>query len=172
MADNAILTRKDRIIDLTIVSNSLKDKINNWGVAQEVYLNTDHSHISFNVGDSYIEEIVERLDFRKANWLDWETACSTAIEKWLETRNNDADINDDYNSFVSLIHDSANNIIRTTTNYRHSREWWNPELTRLSKEYKKAKRQFAKRADGANESKMKSALKNFKEEEIIQDITI
>ena len=81
MANNAIPTRKDRIIDLTIVSNSLKDKINNWGVAQEVYLNRDHSLISFYVGDSYIEKIVKRLDFRRANWLDWETACSTAIEK-------------------------------------------------------------------------------------------
>ena len=67
---------------------------------------------------------------------------------------------------MSLSHDSANNIIPTKTICRHSKGWWNPELTRLSKEYKKAKRQFAKRADGANESKMKSALNNFKEEEI------
>ena len=54
---------------------------------------------------------MKRQDFRRANWLDWETVCSTAIEKLLETRNNDANINDGYISFVSLIHDMANNII-------------------------------------------------------------
>ena len=50
VVNNCVPTRKDRIIDLTIVSNRLKDKIINWIVQQEVYLNTDHSLISFNVG--------------------------------------------------------------------------------------------------------------------------
>ena len=54
-------TRKDKIIDLTIVSNNLSGKIMNWKVQNETYLNTDHSLISFDLGDNGNEEILERL---------------------------------------------------------------------------------------------------------------
>ena len=39
-------------------------------------------------------------------------------------------------------------------------------MTELSKQYRKAKRLFAKRADEENERKLKEVLKMFKEEEI------
>ena len=75
--------------------------------------------------ETLLEEMVERLDFRRANWSDWETACSAAVEKWLEARIWYADMNDAYKSLVSVIHETASNIIPTKTICRHSRGWWN-----------------------------------------------
>ena len=39
------------IIDLTIASTVLSNKISNWKVQHEVYLNTDHNLITFHVGE-------------------------------------------------------------------------------------------------------------------------
>ena len=97
-------TRKDRIIDLTIVSTSFSDKISNWKVQQEVYLNTDHNLVTFNIGEEEPEESIEKLDFRNADWVKFEKECSESIEGWLETRSVNTDVNEDYRSFVDLIH--------------------------------------------------------------------
>ena len=47
--NNSVSTRKDKIIDLTISSNMLLDKVSNWKVTEEVFLNTDHKLISFEL---------------------------------------------------------------------------------------------------------------------------
>ena len=164
--NNESPTRKDKIIDLTIVSASLSDKVINWKVQQEVYINTDHSLISFHLGGDNSEVAVERLDFRKTNWSEWETACTEAIEDWLKDRNRNDSIDEDYESFVSLLHEKAKEIIPKKQICKHSKGWWNSKLTELSKTYRKAKRQFSKRSDEANENRLKEALRLFKEEEI------
>lgn len=82
----------------------------------------------------------------------------------MERRNN-GDINEDYNSLMLMLHEIAKEIIPKKQVCRHSKGWWNAELTRLSKEYKKAKRYFAKRCDEANEKRLKELLGLFKEEE-------
>ena len=72
VANNSQPTRKDKIIDLTIISNSLQEKISSWKVQKEVYLNTDHSLITFNIGVKLREDPVIRYDFKKTNWVEWE----------------------------------------------------------------------------------------------------
>ena len=153
--NNSQPTRKDKIIDLTIISNSLQEKVSSWRVQKEVYLNTDHSLITFNIGVKLREESVIRYDFKKTNWVEWEKSCTEALEEWLETRKADSNVNEDYESLVPLIHEKAEYIIPKKQVCRHSKGWWNQELTCLSKEFKKAKRLFA----------MVEVLHAFKEEE-------
>ena len=117
-----------------------------------MYLNTDHSLITFNIGVKLREDPVIRYDFKKTNWVEWEKSCTEALEMWLETRTADSDVNEDYESLVSLIYETAEHIILKKQVCRHSKGWWNQELTRLSKEFKMAKRLFAKRCDKANET--------------------
>ena len=163
--NNAEPTRKDKIIDLTIVSNRLVNKIRKWKVQHEVYLNTDHSLITFYIGEEEAEEITERLDFRNADWSKWEKVCAESIDEWIESRNLQSDINEDYNSLVALLHKNVEECIPKKRVCRHSKGWWSPRLTELAKEFKRAKRLYAKRKDLANESKMLQILKLFKEEE-------
>ena len=33
------------------------------------------------MGADFRENVMERLDFRRANWSEWETACTEAVEK-------------------------------------------------------------------------------------------
>ena len=166
VANNTEPTRKDRIIDLTIVSNCLKDRILKWKVQKEVYLNTDHSLISFNIGIEEKEESVQRFDFKNTNWDEWEKNCSGAIEEWLQSRRDNSDINEDYDSFVSMLLEEAEECIPKKQVCKHSKGWWNPELTKLSKEYKRARRKFANRCDEANENRLNEVRRLFKEEEV------
>ena len=138
VVNNCVPTRKDRIIGLTIVSNRLKDKIINWIVQQEVYLNTDHSLISFNVGADSREELMEN----RVQKSEMEMACTEAVEKWMKDRRATTDINEDYKnedneSLVSVIHKLRTKLYQKKEICRHSKGWWNPELTNLAKQYKK-----------------------------------
>ena len=133
-------TRKHRIIDLTIISNSLKEKVMNWKLQKERYLNIDHSLISFNIGSEEKEVPVERFDFKNTNWVEWENTCTEAVEEWIESRRGNSDVNEDYDNFISKQHEKAKEIIPKKQVCRHSKWWWNPELSKLSKDYKRAKR--------------------------------
>ena len=75
-------------------------------------------------------------------------------------------MNEDYESFVSLVHEKVEQIIPKKQICRHSKGWWNQELSCLSVEFKRAKRRFAKRSDEANERKLVEVLHEFKEEEV------
>ena len=152
--NNAEPTRGDKIIDLTIASTVLSNKISNWKVQHEVYLNTDHNLITFHIGEEGSEEVTERLDFRKADWVKWKEVCSESVEEWIGNRSQVSDINEDYESFVEMLHKNMEECIPKKRVCSHSKGWWSPRLTELSKEYKKAKRLFSKRKDEANERKV------------------
>ena len=66
-------------------------------------------------GDEEPEEATERLDFRNADWEKFEKGCSESIEGWLETGSETTDINEDYRTFVDVIHKNIQeNIPRKT----------------------------------------------------------
>ena len=109
--NNAEPTRKDRIIDSTIVSTSFSDKISNWKVQQIVYLNTDHNLVTFNISEEEPEESIEKLDFRNADWVKFEKECSESIEGWLESRSVTRDVNEEYRSYIDLIHKTVQEFV-------------------------------------------------------------
>ena len=117
-------TRKDKIIDLTIVSSVAAGKVSNWKVQQEVYLNTDHNLVSFEYGKSEVESKWERLDFKNADWTKWKNKCDVQIEEWLGTRTTVDDINEDYESFVGLLNQITEECIPKKTVCKHSKGWW------------------------------------------------
>ena len=104
-------TRKDKIIDLTIVSNAVAGKVSNWKVQQEVYLNTDHNLVSFEYGESDAEGTWERLDFKNTDWTRWESLCKEQIDEWLGMRRIGDEINEDYASFVDVLKQVAGECI-------------------------------------------------------------
>ena len=122
--------------------------------------------VTFNIGEEEPEEATERLDFRNADWEKFEKGCSKSIERWLETISETTAINEDYRTFVDVIHKNVQENIPRKRICRHTKGWWSPRLTQLSKDFKKAKRKFKKRKDKSNENKMKELMKLFEEEEV------
>ena len=88
LMNNSEPTRKDNIIDLTIVSTVLSSKIEKWKVQHEVYLNSDHRLISFEFGEETSIEVLERFDFKNTDWDKYE-------KEWLEGRRYDGKIDDE-----------------------------------------------------------------------------
>ena len=75
-------------------------------------------------------------------------------------------MDEDYHSFVSLVHEKAEQIIHKKQICRHSKGWWNQDLSRLSQDFKKAKWRFAKTSDEANKRKLVEVSNAFKEKEV------
>ena len=100
--NNSVPTRKDKIIDLTISSNMLLDKVSNWKVTEEVFLNTDHKLISFELGRRKEKDTWERFDFKPVDWRVWERECDTVFGNWIEENQLEKDVNSIYESFCSF----------------------------------------------------------------------
>ena len=162
--NNSEPTRKDNIIDLTIASTVLSSKIEKWKVQHEVYLNSDHRLISFEFGEETSIEVLERFDFKNTDWDKYEKECSEAVEEWLEGRRYGGKIDDDYDSFLQVLHRLVVSNIPKKKVCKHSKGWWTTKLTELSKSFRKAKHAFSKRKDQSNEAKLEEIRNMFKEE--------
>ena len=89
--NNSMPTRKNKIIDLTLSSSCLVDKISNWKVT-EVFLNTDHRLISFELGRRKEKDTWERLDFKAVDWQLWESECDLVFADWIEEHLQEKDV--------------------------------------------------------------------------------
>ena len=138
--NNSTPTRKDKIIDLTLASIG---QISNWKVTEEVFLNTDHILISFELGRRNEKDTWERLDFKAVDWRLWESECDLAFEDWLKENQQEKDVNILYDSFCQTLTNLKEKLIPKKTICPHSRGWWTKELGELSKKVKKAKRLFS-----------------------------
>ena len=138
-------TRKEHIIDLTIVSDILASKVTNWKVQKEIYLNSDHSLFSFDFGQPGERKIVERYDFKKADWKKWEERCEVLVGEWLSDRRKETEINDDYESFVAVLQKAADETILMKRECKHKKGWWSKTLTDLCKDFKRAKKKICKK---------------------------
>mgnify|MGYP000489460709 FL=1 len=92
--NNQVPTRKEHIIHLSIVSPQIFDKTNNWSVQEKVYLNSDHKMISFELVEKEIWKPVQKWDFRKTSWTDYESMCEEEMQKWLDGRNANTTVDD------------------------------------------------------------------------------
>ena len=108
--NNSTPTRKDKIIDLTLASNGLIDQISNWKVTEEVFLNTDHRLISFELGRRNEKDTWERLDFKAVDWRLWESECDLAFEDWLKENQQEKDVNILYDSFCQTLNKSQREV--------------------------------------------------------------
>ena len=148
--NNSMPTRKNKIIDLTLSSSCLVDKISNWKVTEEVFLNTDHRLISFELGRRKEKDTWERLDFKAVDWQLWESECDLVFADWIEEHRQEKDVDILYESFCSSITNLKEKLIPKKTICAHSRGWWNKELGELTKKVKRAKRVFNKRSNETN----------------------
>ena len=84
------------------------DKISNWKVTEEVFLNTDHRLISFELGRRKEKDTWERLDFKAVDWQLWdwqlwESECDLVFADWIEENRQKKDVNILYESSCSSI---------------------------------------------------------------------
>ena len=90
--NNSSPTRKDKVIDLTIVSNAIKSKICEWKVQEEVFLKSDHRLITFEIGRKKENRVWERWDFKNVCWKTWENQCDVAFGEWLQNMEVEDDV--------------------------------------------------------------------------------
>ena len=164
--NNSSPTRKDKVIDLTIVSNAIKNKICEWKVQEEVFLKSDHRLITFEIGRKKENKVWERWDFKNVCWKTWENQCDVVFGEWLQNMEVEDDVDKLYQNLCEKLLKLAEVIIPKKSVCSHSRGWWNEEIGDLIKKVRKAKRRLNKRSDAKNYQDYTNLMTQFKDAEL------
>ena len=166
MINNSSPTRKDKVIDLTIVSNAIKNMICEWKVQEEVFLKSDHRLITFEIGRKKENRVWERWDFKNVCWKTWENQCDVVFGEWLQNMEVEDDVDKLYQNLCEKLLKLAEEIIPKKSVCSHSRGWWNEEIGDLIKKVRKAKHRLNKRSDAKNYQDYTNLMTQFKDAEL------
>ena len=148
------------IIDITLVSNYLVDRVNNWKVHDEHYF-TDHKLISFNINFKKQPPGVFR-NFKKANWSyfknllakqSWENPPKFWSKQTLELEAEK--LTKDITQALDKVCPQK---VQTTKSKPPS--WWTPELSNLRGQVRAAKTEFKKLSSDPNTNQDKILKKH------------
>ena len=140
-------------IDLFIISNTLADKVVSCKTDEDVELNSGaprRGHVPVILeltknNDSSKTQIKEKLDINQLDWENWTASIEETLEEQEDTM---MSMEDPY-----LLWNQLNEIITRATNIHgkykksceHSKPFWTPKLTLLSKNLKAARKNYIKR---------------------------
>ena len=159
------------VIDLAIVTNNLVDKIDSCETDESVELFSGaplRGHLPVittlnSSGQTPSKATIEKLNLDSINWEKWSEDLEDLIE-----RNEDYLINlkdpTEFGHFIDkLILTVTENHSEKKTISIHSKPFWTPELERLCREMRKARKTYTKRNTDPNEQKLKEAKSRFDE---------
>ena len=158
------------IIDLTIISNNLVEKVESCHTDTFVELFTgspERGHVplitTFNLsGNAHPMSTVEKINLNTINWDEWSKELEDLLGR------NEEFLNSSDPTDLGLFIDKA---IQTVTNNhcekkivsQHSKPFWTPELERLCRIMRNARKTYFKRNTDANSEKLKEAKLEFDE---------
>ena len=138
IVNNHMYTYKSSVIDLTLVKGCT-NLISNWSAYPDIFVNTDHTMIMFNLSLKVEKEGKPKWNTRKADWEVWKHQTRESFQPVLETikQNEQPNINADYTNVKETIHELGKKCIGKTLGKKNTKPWWNNEISANYKEYKK-----------------------------------
>ena len=103
----------------------------------------------------------KKLWMEKANWKLWKDYVETGIG---EIDLNDNNSTTQWKTFLNLLLDASEKYIPLKTISRHSKPFWNSELTKSSEELRHLRRKFKYCSNYINGEKLARAKENFKKQ--------
>ena len=164
IANNDMYTYKKSIIDLTLIKDC-KNLVSNWSAYPEVFINTDHTMIMFNLSLKVEKANKPTWNTRKADWEVWKNRSKQTYQVILDKMagNDEQDIDGAYGELKQSIIDLGNECIGKTESKSNSKPWWNREIGLKYKEYKICHQELKKRCDQEKVDRYKVAKNNFLE---------
>ena len=147
------------IIDVTISSDNMINRVTNWRVDRDISPMSDHNAILFELKVNNANEICDRettflYKTNKANWEKFAKSILDDISQGNVTTESIKELRDQYDidNAVSKINDIINNACRKSipiakrSNRLTFNPWWNDNLENLKKELIRAKRKLVNSA--------------------------
>ena len=123
-------------IDITLTSSTLAPSVMDWQVLPDVYLDSDHSALTYTLRLSLNRSTETRLDWRHVPWDEFSRTLQCKIQPSLSTLANiqttsalDAQVTELATAFHSTI--EAHVLLKRVG--PASNPWWSPHLTELWK---------------------------------------
>ena len=159
------------VIDLSIVTNNLVDKVVNCITDEDVELFSGapfRGHvpviITLNLnGPTSNKQTIEKIDLDSIDWQEWSKDLDELIGRNKDYLDN-VDDPDELGAFIDKVIQTvtAKHGVKKTVSI-HSKPFWTPELDRLCKEMRKARKRYNYRNTDDNERKFKEAKDIFDE---------
>ena len=143
----------ESFIDLTISSNALARRINNWMVSEESSL-SDHRYIFFDISlERSVTNIMSLTNRYNTSIADWDTFSDTLttarydIRQTIDTARNQQDINVATEQLTKLLINAADISIPLKRIGTNSKSWWSAELTTLRHQVNRLRRHYQRTQD-------------------------
>jgi ribonuclease HI len=127
---------REEVLDLTICSSFLKDKIKNWHVSDEPSL-SDHKHICFSIEAEKI--IIQETRIPKnTDWEKYKITLQNSLENSKIRVYNSKELNEYCDSLIGTIVTSfKDNCPISIKKYKRDVPWWSKKLDRMKKSLRK-----------------------------------
>ena len=160
------------IIDLAIISNNLVESLTSCTTDEEVELFTGaptRGHVPVLTelkvrNDNSSSPVIEKLDLTKMKWEEWTNHIENSIEEDrlnLVTEENPYSL---WNRLNSIITHATDAYGETKKSCKHSKPFWTPRLSILSKNLRSTRKNYIKRNTESNLTKLNDARIAFDEE--------
>ena len=162
----------DSVIDFFITSNNLSDNMSKCKTDNAAVLYSGapiRGHVPIHImlkikGVGNKTTVRERIDLDKIDWEKWNCDLEDAIH----TMNNQGllliDNAEEYwETLINMIDKVTKKNAGTKKTCTHSKPYWTQELSRLSKQYRKAQKCWNKRNTDANHIQLQKAKEEFDE---------
>lgn len=127
---------RQEVLDITLCSSFICDKITDWHVSQETSM-SDHQHIRYNIHS----DISISMTFRRPRLTDWNSYTENLKESLADYKPNVRDIDSLEiatsklrDSIISAYHQSSS---ESTLNSNRKVPWWNSKLAQLRSQTRK-----------------------------------
>ena len=159
-------------IDLFIISNNIAETLNDCYTNEEVELfsgSPQRGHVPVIIellisSNALNFPVVEKLDIESMKWADWEQH----IEERINNEHNIFDTENDPDTLWSkldeIITEATSIYCGTKKSSVHSKPYWTPNLTALSKDLRKARKAFIYRNTPNNLQNLTDAKNKFDDE--------
>ena len=155
-----VTSNRAEVLDLTLSSSFIAERIHNWRVTNEVSL-SDHKHIQFELQINNIFDESFRNP-QKTDWVKFENQLSTKMKDFDNKINNIQDLNNlALKLQMTLIESYKTSCLESIRKTNRNVPWWNANLESLRK---KSRKLFNKAKTTGDWESYKSATRLYNKE--------
>ena len=153
-----------RFPDLTILSDSVMRRLEEWYVGEDV--GSDHLPIVAGLSMALSQPRRAKRwvrDFSKADWELYEKVLAEKLEKWQEEQE-EMTLAEAYASWLEIVRAAENEAVPMKGVSEGAKPWWTPEIGRLVTKKEKLRREFQETGELEIKEQYKAAQRELEKE--------
>ena len=161
-----VTEQREQVIDITLASYELLNKVKEWKVQTEETSHSDHRLITFELHMSTPVVAVEFRNVRKTKWSEYREKLQQCVPGVPEAEMTSIEVIED---FADRLETAINTAYHTSCRMvkiakKHKSHFWSEELSQLHREVNRLTRQHRRNPSAENLQRLREARRRFKTE--------